>query len=205
MLIAEATVRTDRASRYLAQLCEHPSRVRGHLPHWSRLHHGGSTPPRIRHVERSGTHGTIDVGSGRCILRAGPDSLTLRVEAADQDGLLRIQQLLAERLQRTGKHDAPRVTWRQAEAADHLPGDPATAAPARAENTAPGTRRGATLGVVTVVALVVAVHLGLGGLLLASGPWKHWAVGAVVAALLVKTAVLLGRRAARRRKEQEAR
>jgi hypothetical protein len=205
MLISEANVRTDRASRYLAQLCKRPSRVGGHMPHRPRLHHGGSTRSRIRHVEWSDTHGTIYVGTGRCILRAGPDSLILRVEAADHDSLLSIQHLIAERLQKIGQHDVLRVTWQQPEVAGHRPGDPATAAPDRAENAVPGRRRGTTLGVVAIVALVVAVHLGLGGLLLASGPWKHWAIGAVVAVLLVKTAVLLGRRAVRRRKAHEAR
>lgn len=52
-----------------------------------------------------------------------------------------------------------------------------------------------TLGLVAVVSVVVAVHLGLGGLLLASsGPWKHWIVGIVLAALLAKAVLVLRRR-----------
>ncbi|MDX2709362.1 hypothetical protein PV350_41960 [Streptomyces sp. PA03-6a] len=55
-------------------------------------------------------------------------------------------------------------------------------------------RRRTKLGVAAVVVLVVGAHLGLGGLLLTSGPWKHWAVGALVAVVLAKTVFLLLRR-----------
>ncbi|WP_351237704.1 DUF2218 domain-containing protein, partial [Streptomyces sp. NPDC002133] len=141
MLIAEAHVRTDRPSRYLAQLCKRPGQMGEHIRHRSRRHHDGKTPPQIQHVEWSDTHGTIDVGSGRCTLQAGPDSLTLRVEATDQDSLQRIQHLIAGRLQKIGKRDALQVTWQQAEAADHQPDDPATAAPAAEEKTVPRDMR----------------------------------------------------------------
>jgi len=65
-------------------------------------------------------------------------------------------------------------------------------------------RRRTKLGVAAVVVLVVVAHLGLGGLLLTSGPWKHWAVGALVAVVLAKVAYLLTqRRKARRNPGQE--
>ncbi|MGW1888459.1 DUF2218 domain-containing protein, partial [Streptomyces sp. NPDC001970] len=163
MLIAEAHVRTDRPSRYLAQLCEHPGQMGGQIRHRLRLHHDGKTPPQIRHVEWSDTHGTIDVGSGRCTLQAGPDSLTLRVEATDQDSLQRIQHLIGGRLQKIGKRDALQVTWQQAEAADHQPDEPATAAPAPAEKTVPRGMRGISRRGLFGAGLGAAAALGMAG------------------------------------------
>ncbi|SNY70156.1 hypothetical protein SAMN05421748_13728 [Paractinoplanes atraurantiacus] len=46
-------------------------------------------------------------------------------------------------------------------------------------------RRRFPLAVVAVVALAVAAHLALGGLLLTAGPWQHWAGGIVVAVIVV--------------------
>ncbi|MET9686597.1 hypothetical protein [Streptomyces coeruleorubidus] len=43
-----------------------------------------------------------------------------------------------------------------------------------------------------VVALVLAAHLGLGGAVLANWRWTGWAVGGVLAVLLVKAVVLGG-------------
>ncbi|WP_159053877.1 DUF2218 domain-containing protein [Streptomyces sp. AS58] len=185
MLIAEADIRTERPSRYLAQLCEHTSETGVHLRRPPRLPHGGTAPPQIQNVEWTDTHGTIDVVGGRCSLQAGPDSLRLRVEAADRDSLQRIQHLVAARVQKIGNHDAPHVTWRQAGTADHQPDSPVTAARASAKKVAHHPRRRTALGLVAVIVLVVAVHLGLGGLLMASGPATHWVIGAVLAIILL--------------------
>ncbi|MGP4085175.1 DUF2218 domain-containing protein [Streptomyces sp. KR55] len=199
---AEAHVRTDRPSRYLTHLCKDLSTMGGHVRHRPRLHHDGTAPPQIQHVEWSDTRGTIDVDGGRCTLQVGPDWLTLRVEATDQDSLQRVQHLIAGRLEKTGKRDALQVTWQQAEAADHQPEDPATDTPVPAEKAVARPRRRATLGLIAVIALVVAAHLGLGGLLLTSGPWKHWAIGTVLAISLLH---VLGRLFIRRSKVRKAR
>ncbi|GAA3776447.1 hypothetical protein GCM10022206_14070 [Streptomyces chiangmaiensis] len=198
MLIAEADIRTERPSRYLAQLCEHSSEMCGHIRHRPHLHHGGTAPPQIQRVEWTDRHGTIDLVEGRCILQASPDSLTLRVEAADRDSLQRIQHLVAGRMKKIGKHNALQVTWRQAEAANHQPDDPVTATTASAaKKVAPHPRRRAALGLIAVIALVVAIHLSLGGLLMASGPGTHWVIGAVLAIILLH---VLGGFVIRRRK-----
>ncbi|MFB7290795.1 DUF2218 domain-containing protein [Actinacidiphila glaucinigra] len=171
---AEGHVRTDHPGRYLARLRE-----------WAGT--AGSRPQPERLAEWSDTHGTIDFESGRCTLQTGPDALTLRVEAADRNGLRRIQRLITERLRETGGPDAPPVTWQPA------------------VTVTPHPRHRTKLGIAAVVVLVVAAHLGLGGLLLASGPWKHWALAAVLAALLAKTAYMLRRRTVRRGQARQAR
>ncbi|MEU4096315.1 DUF2218 domain-containing protein [Streptomyces sp. NPDC026673] len=199
MPIAEARVPTDHPSRYLARLCKQPGPMDGALALLIRLH-GGGTRLRIRHAEWSGTHGTIDVGSGRCTLDAGPGSLTLRIEATDRDSLRDIQDLIAGRLRKIGAHDSLQITWQQTESVDA-----AHTATVPAELSVPRRRRRATLGAVALIVLVVAVHLGLGGLLLVSGPWRHWLIGALVAVVVAKAAHVLARRASRRGNARQAR
>lgn len=55
--------------------------------------------------------------------------------------------------------------------------------------------------------LAVAVHLGLGGVLLANWRWTGWAVGVVLAVVLLKVTVLtgLGRFVVRRNRISRAR
>jgi hypothetical protein len=73
MLIAEARVETERASRYLLQFCQHVNKA-------------GQPRPQLRaYAEWSDDRGVISFGWGRCTLRALPGVLTLRTEAPDQD------------------------------------------------------------------------------------------------------------------------
>jgi hypothetical protein len=99
MFIAEARVETERPARYLAQLCEHVSKV---FPGHSQMQ---------ARVEWSEDHGSIDFGWGRCILRTEPRVLTLRAEAPDEETLRRIERQIAERLERFGRRDRLAVTW----------------------------------------------------------------------------------------------
>lgn len=196
MLIAEAHVRTDRPSQYLTQLCKQANTKDGHR---LRPHHKGKARTGTQYVEWSDTHGTIAVGRGRCTLQVEPDSLTLRIEATDQDNLQRIQHLIAGRLRQISEDDAPQVVWQQAEASDHQPGTPATAVPAPPEKTTSRSRRGVKHGLVALVVLVVAVHLLLGEHL-ASGPSTHWIIGIVLAAILAHVVFFLIFFAVRRRR-----
>jgi hypothetical protein len=99
MLIAEASVVTERANRYLVQLCRHVHLV-------ARAH------PRLRaRVEWSDDRGTISLGGGRCTLRAEPGVLRLRAEAPDEEGLCQLEQRVAERLEQVGRRDRLTVTW----------------------------------------------------------------------------------------------
>jgi hypothetical protein len=98
MLIAEASVATERSRRYLVQLCKHVSLV-------ARIN------PRM-HAEWSDDRGVISFGSGRCTLRAEPGVLTLRAEAPDEESLLQLEQRVADRLAQIGRRDRLTVAWK---------------------------------------------------------------------------------------------
>jgi hypothetical protein len=99
MLIAEATVETERSSRYLVQLCRHVDLV-------AQAH-----PQMQAHVEWSDDRGVISFGWGRCMLRAEPGVLTLRAEAPDEENLHQLEQRVADRLEQVGRRDHLTVTW----------------------------------------------------------------------------------------------
>jgi hypothetical protein len=99
MLIAEARVETERSSRYLVRLCRHVNKAAHRHPQMK------------AHVEWSDDRGVISFGWGRCTLRADPGVLTLRAEAPDEEGLRRVEQRVADRLERFGRRDQLTVTW----------------------------------------------------------------------------------------------
>jgi hypothetical protein len=105
-----ARIPTDRASRYLTQLCRHTAQL-SHLGHRGR--HGtdaGATMPRG--AECSDDDGVITFDNGRCTLHATGEELVLRAEAADPRVLRLMQEAIAARLQRIGGRDQLSVTWR---------------------------------------------------------------------------------------------
>ncbi|MDX3236121.1 hypothetical protein PV392_10575 [Streptomyces sp. ME03-5709C] len=154
---------------------EHPQRAEGHV----RTDQPARCLTQLQACAAT-MSGRPDTYAALAVEQTGPGVLTLRVEAIDHDALRRVQRLVADRLQETGGPGAPQVTWQGAEAT-------------------PRPRHRAKLGITAVVVLVVAAHLGLGGLLLASTPWKHWALGAVVAVVVTKSVFLLLRRRRARR------
>ena len=120
MLTAEAVIRTGHPDRYIARLCRHASQMgrasqdSRHLRHRPRTPGGGDTPPEVRHAEWSGTHGTVTLNWGRWTLQAVPGALTVRAEAADEENLRRIQDLLTARLESFGRREHLTVNWQQA-------------------------------------------------------------------------------------------
>jgi len=63
-------------------------------------------------VECSGTEGTVSLDCGQWTMRALPGRLAVRAEAADQESLRRIQDLLTARLQKFGRREHLTVDWR---------------------------------------------------------------------------------------------
>jgi hypothetical protein len=122
MLAAEAQVKTEDPSRYLAQLCRHAQQVH-RMRHRPRNHGGdGQPPPKVQHVECSETSGIISFGWGQCIMQATTGTLTLRAEATDQDSLQRVQDIVARDIERFGKRNQLTVSWQRAEAPSAQPG-----------------------------------------------------------------------------------
>jgi hypothetical protein len=113
MLTAEADIRTEHAARYLARLCGHAGKMgtAGHLGRRrpSRAH--GDAPPEVRRVECSGTEGTVSLNWGQWTMRAFPGLLAVRAEAADEESLRRIRDLLTARLQKFGRREHLTVDW----------------------------------------------------------------------------------------------
>ncbi len=106
----EGRIRTDRASRYLTQLCSHTA-------HLSTLSHGqrhgeGALSAMPRRAECSDTDGVIEFDRGRCILRATDEELVLRAEADDSQHLRLMQDAIAARVERIGRRDQLSLTWR---------------------------------------------------------------------------------------------
>ncbi|MCA1706593.1 MAG: DUF2218 domain-containing protein [Actinobacteria bacterium] len=195
MLSAEAHVETERASRYLIQLCRHARQMGQHRPHRPRTHDGTDTqtPPEVRHVEWSDTYGIVSLSVGRLTMQATPDTLTLHAEATTEEKLQRIQDLLARRLETIGRRDHLTVNWERLEpAAVHQLGEPDSADDPGPEDVEKGVvaRRGHRGMVLTTVgalgvALAAAVHLGLGGSVLVASRWMDWtAVGLVIVPLV---------------------
>jgi hypothetical protein len=111
MPTAEAHITTDRPSRYLVQLCRHAGQMgshRGGPPHAHRAAEAQAT-----HVEAewSQTDGVINFGWGRCTVQAAADALLVRVEAADEEKLRRIQELVTRNLTRFSTREPLTVSW----------------------------------------------------------------------------------------------
>ncbi len=117
MLTAEAQVETERASRYLTQICQHVQSIyskRGRLSpgRGKRLagHAQGRSgePPR---VEWTDTLGTVSFDDAAITLKADPGALILRAEAGSEESLQHAQELVTGLLARFGRRDRLTVTW----------------------------------------------------------------------------------------------
>ena len=108
MLIAEASVATERSGRYLVQLCQHISRWGGRTRSCRRTLNGPTTADRSASAE----------ADAPCVPTG---VLTLRAEAADEDGLHRLEQRVADRLEQIGRRGRLTVTWTPAQGAGEQP------------------------------------------------------------------------------------
>ncbi|MEU6848993.1 DUF2218 domain-containing protein [Actinacidiphila alni] len=122
MPAAEARIPTDRASRYLVQLCRHMDRLDhpDRTPDGGGHHHGAHaahdgpaalSAPAVVSVEHSDTAGTVRFADGRWTLSATADTLTLRVAAADEAALRRLRDAVTARVATVGRRDGLRADW----------------------------------------------------------------------------------------------
>jgi hypothetical protein len=185
MPTTEARIATDRASRYLAQLCSHLNHMSGMRHQPPAGHNAGHNPPKVERVDHSDTDGTIRFTHGVCTLRATADTLTLRLDAADDETLHRLQNGLAGRIEKIGRRDQLTVTWSQPESPDILPGRTEAAAAGRHWRTLSRTKA----ALWAAGAVVVAVHL-FGGAGLAAVAWLKWGADAVLVLIALKLVVV---------------
>jgi hypothetical protein len=123
MPTAEAHIQSEHPGRYLIQLCRHADNINQKGRHFA-LHSGEvQARPEVLHAECSDTDGILSLNWGRCIMHAGTDALTLRVEATDEDSLQRMQDLLAADLARFGRRDQLTVDWQRPDAATDQAGE----------------------------------------------------------------------------------
>jgi hypothetical protein len=91
MLVAEAQIRSERASRYLVQLCKH-------FAH--------KTP-----ADYDGKRGRVDFQPGLCVMEAEDERLNLRCEAQSEPDLHRVKEIVAVHLERFARQEQIAVTW----------------------------------------------------------------------------------------------
>jgi hypothetical protein len=97
MPVAEAHVRSDRASRYLVQLCKHFS-------------HKVS-------AEYDDARGKVEFQPGSCVMHAAGNRLTLRCEASNDADLRTVMDVVASHLARFAWQEELAVVWRDEAAA----------------------------------------------------------------------------------------
>jgi hypothetical protein len=191
MPILQAQIQTERASRYLVQFCKHAAAM-GSGGHSPRMHQQGMMARREVQVaaDWSDTSGTVTFTPwGRCTLGADAGTLTLRIDAADQDGLTQIRDIITRDLQRFSNRDPLTVIWQQSETPGAAPFPPATA---MTPQPLRGLRRPTlqTVLLILAVVLVIGVHVGLAGSVVADSRWTGIASNLVVAAIVAKIALI---------------
>ncbi|HEY0697813.1 MAG TPA: DUF2218 domain-containing protein, partial [Micromonospora sp.] len=168
--------------------CRHAAAM-GTGGHALRMRLHALTAPREVRVAAEWTErgGTVTFTPwGRCTLAATADALTLRVDAADEDGLTRIRDVVTRDFERFSRREPLSVSWQRSEPDSAAPGD-----------VAPRPRRGFsrfTLRAVLLalaVALVISLHLGLLGTVVAQSRWTGIAVDVVVALVALKIGLVL--------------
>ncbi|MDX8477953.1 DUF2218 domain-containing protein [Mesorhizobium sp. VK24D] len=197
MHTAEARASTDHAKHYLAQLCRHAGKMGQHasLGHSLRSHHAGEAPPPVLHVDWSETTGTIQFEEGKCILHASDNALLVRIEAATESALHRLQDGIVRRLETFGHREHVTVQW-QASIFQPTGGQAEIAGDIRASGR-PMTLRwrsrlARNLALAAVLAVAIAAHLGLLGATIATAPWSRWGATAILALIVLKFIVTVG-------------
>ena len=203
MPVLEARIETERASRFLVQFCKHAAAMGGggHSP---RMHLHGTAARREVQVaaEWSDTSGTVTFTPwGLCTLTADAGVLAVRVDAAAEDGLAQIRDVITRDFARFSQRDPLTLTWQRSD-------DPGAAPPFRHAEEVKPARRGGLLRanlqtplLVLAVVLVIGLHIGLAGAAVADSRWTGMAGNVIVAVVLLKIVlIVLARLGIRRRR-----
>lgn len=118
MLMVEASIETERSSRYLVRLCKHAASMGRASGHGARVHANEALSRGEVEVQAqwSDTHGTITFSPwGRCEIAATTTALVLRIEAAGDEHLRRIQDIVTRDLDRFRGGEQLAIDWRRAD------------------------------------------------------------------------------------------
>jgi hypothetical protein len=150
LLCSDCSISTDRASRFLVQLCRHARFMVG-IDH-RLVGDGAHRPPRVLEVRYSTDEGIIRFDGGTCVLTAPTGFLRLRIDASDAPTLDRLQAGMTNRMKTVARRDGLLPVW----------SNPVESVQ-ESETAHDGVRaRSRALQwplVIAVVAVVVAVHL----------------------------------------------
>jgi hypothetical protein len=128
----------------------------------------------------TGRDGIVDFGWATCTLEATADTLTLHAEADGEENLRRVQDLLTGHVTRFGRRDDLAVSWHPSEMDTTPPGT----------GTKPRHKRRGTVVLIAAGLVAIAVHLGLGGTLLAGSSWPGVAADVVLAVIVAKVILM---------------
>jgi hypothetical protein len=91
MLVSTAQIVTDNPQRLITRLCKH----------WSH-----KFP-----VSLDERQGEIELSSGHCLLNVQEAGLHVRLQAAEEEQILRLQSVVADHLQRMAAAPLPEFAW----------------------------------------------------------------------------------------------
>lgn len=123
MLTVEARIETSQSGRYLVRLCTHAASMGRTQGHGIRVHRNEALSRGEVDVQAqwSETHGTITFSPwGRCQIAATGPALVLRIEAADEEQLRRIQDIVTRDLDRFRGSEQLAIDWRRTDAAPNF-------------------------------------------------------------------------------------
>ena len=123
MLMVEARIQTEQSSRYLVRLCTHASSMGRTQGHGIRAHRNEALSSGEVEVQAqwSETHGTVTFSPwGRCEIEATATELVLRIEAAEEEDLRRIQDTVSRDLDRFSGSEQLAIDWHQTDAAPNV-------------------------------------------------------------------------------------
>lgn len=125
MMMVEARIKTEEASRYLVRLCTHAASMGRTQGHGIRVHRNEALSRGEVEVQAqwSDTHGTVTFSPwGQCEIEASTTALVLRVEAADEEYLRRIQDIVTRDLDRFSGEKLV-IDWRRTDAPEVARGE----------------------------------------------------------------------------------
>lgn len=91
MLVSTARIATDNPQRLITRLCKH----------WSH-----KFP-----VSFDEQQGEIELSLGHCVLKAQDGGLSVRLQASDDEQIMRLQTVVADHLQRMAAAPLPEFAW----------------------------------------------------------------------------------------------